>query len=152
VQQPDRRDDEEKVMDDWTETRVGRAFHRLVVGPISHEDYRRMIRETYPAQLPPADSGWVRRYGHEVDWTVTSVYAEAQREAWARRTVRAAGKSWATHMAKFSGAVVPRETVLPPLAGPYDDRPEYIHYDVASAEARAGRRGLLDSGPHAPRS
>lgn len=23
-------------------------------------------------------------------------------------------------------------------------------YDVASAEARAGRRGLLDSGPHAP--
>ena len=23
-------------------------------------------------------------------------------------------------------------------------------YDVASAEARAGRRGLLDTGPHAP--
>jgi hypothetical protein len=33
---------------------------------------------------------------------------EAYREAWARRTVAAAGKSWSTHLAKFSGAVLPR--------------------------------------------
>lgn len=33
---------------------------------------------------------------------------EAHREAWARRTVAAAGKSWSTHLAKFSGAVLPR--------------------------------------------
>lgn len=32
----------------------------------------------------------------------------ALREDWARRRVAAAGKSWATHLAKFSGAVVPR--------------------------------------------
>jgi hypothetical protein len=42
------------------------------------------------------------------DWTATELYAEAVREAWARRTVAAAGKSWATHLAKFSGAVLPR--------------------------------------------
>lgn len=95
-------------MDDWTETRVGRAFHRLVVGPISHEEYRRMIRETYPVQLPPMDSGWVERFGREVDWTATPVWGEAQREDWARRTVAAAGKDWRTHLAKFSGAVLPR--------------------------------------------
>lgn len=61
-------------------------------------------------------------------------HAEAHREDWARRTVAAAGFSWATHLAKFSGAVLPRDG-----------------YDVASAEASQGRRGLLDSGPHAPR-
>lgn len=43
-----------------------------------------------------------------IDWTMTEVYAEAQRESWARKTVAAAGKSWKTHMAKFSGAVMPR--------------------------------------------
>jgi formylmethanofuran:tetrahydromethanopterin formyltransferase len=43
------------------------------------------------------------------DWTMTGTYSEAVREGWARKTVAAAGKSWATHMAKFSGAVVPRE-------------------------------------------
>jgi len=42
------------------------------------------------------------------DWTVTDLYSEAVREDWSRRTVAAAGKSWATHRAKFSGAVVPR--------------------------------------------
>lgn len=69
-------------MDDWTETRVGRAFHRLVVGPISHEDYRRMIRETYPAQLPPMDSGWARRWGAEVQDPVYAAHVdEARRRA-----------------------------------------------------------------------
>lgn len=42
------------------------------------------------------------------DWTVTEVYAEARREDWARGRVSKAGKSWATHLAKFSGAVVRR--------------------------------------------
>lgn len=42
------------------------------------------------------------------DWTATEVYAQARREDWARGAVAAAGKSWATHMMKFSGAVVPR--------------------------------------------
>lgn len=95
-------------MDDWTMTRGGRRFRQLVVDPLSHETYRRMIRETFPAQLPPVDSGWVARFGADVDWTATEVYAEARREGWARRTVAAAGKSWDTHMAKFGGAVVPR--------------------------------------------
>lgn len=36
------------------------------------------------------------------------LWQEALREAWARRTVAAAGKSWDTHLAKFSGAVLPR--------------------------------------------
>jgi hypothetical protein len=44
------------------------------------------------------------------DWTVTEVYAEASREDWARRTVADAGKSWLTHQAKFSGAVLPRQS------------------------------------------
>lgn len=35
-------------------------------------------------------------------------YDEAVRENWARGRVAAAGKSWTTHMAKFSGAVLPR--------------------------------------------
>jgi hypothetical protein len=43
-----------------------------------------------------------------MDWTATKLYAEAVRENWARRTVAAAGKSWTTHLAKFSGAVLPR--------------------------------------------
>jgi hypothetical protein len=36
------------------------------------------------------------------------VWDEAHREAWARRTVAAAGKDWKTHRAKFGGAVLPR--------------------------------------------
>lgn len=43
-----------------------------------------------------------------MDWTETGLYAEAQRENWARGAVAAAGKSWTTHRAKFSGTVVPR--------------------------------------------
>ncbi len=42
------------------------------------------------------------------DWTVTEVYAEAVREYWARRRVARFGKDWRTHMAKFSGTVLPR--------------------------------------------
>lgn len=34
--------------------------------------------------------------------------AVGDRDDWARNQVAAAGKSWATHMAKFSGTVVPR--------------------------------------------
>lgn len=42
------------------------------------------------------------------DWTMTAEYDEAVRENWARGLVAASGKPWATHMAKFGGAVVPR--------------------------------------------
>jgi hypothetical protein len=112
VQQLHRRDDEEEVMvfGDWTVTRGGRRFRQRVADGLSHEQWRRMIRETYPARLDQVGPDWAHRFGQEVDWTVTEAYAEAQREAWARRTVVAAGKSWATHMAKFSGAVLPRST------------------------------------------
>lgn len=44
----------------------------------------------------------------KTDWTVTDLYSEAVREKWARQQVAAAGKSWRTHMAKFSGVVLPR--------------------------------------------
>jgi hypothetical protein len=44
-----------------------------------------------------------------MDWTATEVFSEAVREGWARNQVAEAGKSWDTHMAKFSGAVIPRE-------------------------------------------
>lgn len=43
-----------------------------------------------------------------VDLTLTTEYQQARREAWARAKVADAGKSWTTHMTKFSGAVVPR--------------------------------------------
>jgi hypothetical protein len=52
---------------DWTVTRGGRALRAAVLAGITHEDYRAMIRETYPAQLPPRDSGWWERYGHETE-------------------------------------------------------------------------------------
>ena len=52
---------------DGTWTRGGRALRRSVVGPLSHETWRRVIRETYPAQLPPVGCGWWQRYGHEVE-------------------------------------------------------------------------------------
>ena len=45
------------------------------------------------------------------DWTGSPVYEQALREDSARATVAAAGKSWTTHFAKFSGAVLPREVV-----------------------------------------
>lgn len=54
------------VTGDWTMTRGGRRLRQAVVDPISHERWRTIIRETYPAQLPPEDSGWWARYGHEV--------------------------------------------------------------------------------------
>jgi hypothetical protein len=46
------------------------------------------------------------------DWTGTDLWSEAMRENWARNQVARAGYSWATHLVKFSGAVLPRE-VLP---------------------------------------
>jgi hypothetical protein len=49
------------------------------------------------------------------DLTTTPEYDEAQREAWARRTVARAGKSWLTHTAKFTGAVVQRDNLDPAL-------------------------------------
>lgn len=39
---------------------------------------------------------------------LTYVHGDALREDWARSTVAAAGKDWATHMAKFDGTVVER--------------------------------------------
>lgn len=39
---------------------------------------------------------------------LAELYYEALREDWARRAVAAAGKDWATHMAKFDGTVVKR--------------------------------------------
>ena len=114
---------------DWTETQVGRAFHRLVVGPISHEEYRRMIRDTYPTSLSKVGRVWVERFGSGIDWTATGLYGEAVREAWARSTVAAAGKDWRTHLAKFSGAVLPRDP-LPPLPDPWADRPDHLHLEL----------------------
>lgn len=43
------------------------------------------------------------RLNLEADW------ADANRENWARQRVADAGHSWDTHLAKFSGAVLPRE-------------------------------------------
>ncbi len=54
------------------------------------------------------------------DWTVTDLYSEALRENWARTLVAAAGKDWATHMMKFSGAVIARA---------YIDEPHYLDYE-----------------------
>lgn len=56
----------EEVEQGWHWTRAGRRFRQRVVDPIGHEAWRRLIRETYPAQLPPEGSGWWERFGHEV--------------------------------------------------------------------------------------
>lgn len=48
-----------------------------------------------------------RRTGNQAS-ALAELYSEALREDWARRTVAAAGKDWATHMAKFDGTVVER--------------------------------------------
>lgn len=56
----------EEIEQGWHWTRPGRRFRQRVVDPIGHEAWRRLIRETYPAQLPPEDSGWWERFGHEV--------------------------------------------------------------------------------------
>lgn len=37
---------------------------------------------------------------------------DAIREGWARSTVAAAGKDWRTHLAKFDGTVLPRQTAV----------------------------------------
>jgi hypothetical protein len=94
---------------DATMTRPGRDLRRAVVDPMTHETWRALIRDTYPSTLDRVGPTWIERYGREIDWTATEVYAEARREDWARRTVRDAGQDWATHMAKFSGAVLPRQ-------------------------------------------
>lgn len=73
------------VVPDATMTRSGRLLRRRVLDPLSHEEFRAMVREVQPT------------FGRA-------------------RSDHASG----------------------------------MGYDVASAEARAGRRGLLDSGPHAP--
>lgn len=39
---------------------------------------------------------------------MAELHGQAKREDWARKTVAAEGKSWTTHLAKFSGAVLPR--------------------------------------------
>lgn len=100
----------EEIEQGWTMTRGGRQFRQLVVDPLSHETWRRIIRDTFPTTLSKVSRTWAERYGREVDWTATEVYAEARREGWARDRVAAAGHSWETHMAKFSGAVLRRET------------------------------------------
>lgn len=61
------------------------------------------------------------------DLTLTAVYGEAQREGWARGAVKAAGKDWRTHLVKFDGTVLPRETLPRPLnkvVAPPADYPE----------------------------
>lgn len=47
-------------------TRVCRWIRQRVVGPMTHEEFRRMLRQTYPVILPGRDTGWWSRYGHEV--------------------------------------------------------------------------------------
>lgn len=96
---------------DATFTRAGRLIRLNFNGRFSHEEWRAMIRDTYPTSLSKVGPTWVERYGREIDWTATEAWGEAHREDWARRTVAAAGKDWRTHLAKFSGAVLPRAQV-----------------------------------------
>lgn len=56
----------EEIEQGWHWTRAGRRFRQRIVDPIGHEAWRRLIRETYPAQLPPDGSGWWDRFGREV--------------------------------------------------------------------------------------
>lgn len=52
---------------------------------------------------------WEKRRSYLVTPKATQAEVnEALREDWARGRVAAAGKSWTTHMAKFSGTVLPR--------------------------------------------
>jgi hypothetical protein len=53
-------------MKDWSRTRPGRRLRQRVLDPLSHEQFRRMVREAYPVVLPGRDSGWWQRWGHEV--------------------------------------------------------------------------------------
>lgn len=90
-----------------------RSMRTRVLEGIGREDWRRIIADTYPSTLDGLDTGWFERWGQDVDWTATELYDIALRENWARKTVAAAGKLWATHMAKFSGAVVRRPVEVP---------------------------------------
>lgn len=70
------------------------------------------VRDLAPISAPPLAVAFVMLPLMEppaTDWTATETWSEAVREGWERATVTAAGKSWDTHMAKFSGAVLPRE-------------------------------------------
>lgn len=95
-------------MKDWTWTREGRRFRQRLADGLSHEAWRALIRQTYPARLDRVGPDWMARFGQEVDWSETALYGEAHREKWSREKVAAAGKDWRTHFAKFSGAVLPR--------------------------------------------
>jgi hypothetical protein len=75
------------------------------------------------------------------DLTITEQYSEAQREAWARRTVARAGKSWDTHMAKFSGAVVARD--IEPSLAPTVARLEAEAIDWSAYRACAVCKAIL---------
>jgi len=48
---------------DWTITYGGKQFRTRVLDPLPHEQFRRMIRETYPANIGPS---WRTRWGHEL--------------------------------------------------------------------------------------
>ncbi len=70
-------------------------------------------RWSTPASSGGLDTGVVTMksrcgYGRDTHPDLERAWDEAHREAWARRTVAAAGKDWRTHLAKFSGAVLPR--------------------------------------------
>src|SRR5512143_952936 len=52
---------------------------------------------------------FIRSLGHPTSGDLDEAWAEAHREDWARTRVAEEGKSWDTHLAKFSGAVLPRD-------------------------------------------
>lgn len=54
-----------------------RNLRRSVVNPIEHEQWRTLVRETYPSSLDRVGPNWLKRWGREVDWTVTEVYGQA---------------------------------------------------------------------------
>lgn len=68
-------------------------------GPVVVPGYDPIAAEDW-AVNPPADM---------IDQTITAEYGAALREDWAREKVAAAGMSWETHTAKFTGAVLPRD-------------------------------------------
>lgn len=51
---------------DATMTRAGRGLRRQVLGDLSHETFRRMLRETYPSTLSRVGPGWLERWGRDV--------------------------------------------------------------------------------------
>lgn len=50
----------------WAITPGWWKLRSRVLGGLAHEQFRTMLRETYPAQLPPEGSGWWERYGKDV--------------------------------------------------------------------------------------